>query len=234
MSEYWDRFDINNDGKLDKLEFRAFILEIYSDVLKEKNGGVPVDSAMLEAKINSEFEQIFDDFDTDKNGFITKDEMYYFVLELLGYEVQQNVDFQKMKTQKIAEEQKSEEKKQEKEEEKVPQIDPEIEELLAQLRQKDAELEEVKKHVDKIGGDIKAEINQKSQELEKLEKERAQNQKHYREAYFVWTMGKNLFEIETSRIQKDLPEVTDHIIILRNELRNKKEEVENLRKKKKQ
>lgn len=234
MSEYWDRFDINSDGKLDKLEFRAFILEIYSDVLKEKNGGVPVDSAMLEAKINSEFEQIFNDFDTDKNGFITKDEMYYFVLELLGYEVQQNVDFQKMKTQKIAEEQKSEEKKQEKEEEKVPQIDPEIEELLAQLRQKDAELEEVKKHVDKIGGDIKAEINQKSQELEKLEKERAQNQKHYREAYFVWTMGKNLFEIETSRIQKDLPEVTDHIIILRNELRNKKEEVENLRKKKKQ
>ena len=93
MSEYWDKYDVNKDGKLDKSEFKTFITDIYMDVLSQQNGGIAVDKTMLQTKIDSEFEQIFNDFDSDRNGFITKDEMYYFVLELLGVEVQKNVDF---------------------------------------------------------------------------------------------------------------------------------------------
>ena len=88
MSEYWDKYDVNKDGKLDKYEFKTFITDIYMDVLTQQNGGIAVDKTMLQTKIDSEFEQIFNDFDSDRNGFITKDEMYYFVLELLGVEVQ--------------------------------------------------------------------------------------------------------------------------------------------------
>ena len=88
MSEYWDKYDVNKDGKLDKSEFKTFITDIYMDVLTQQNGGIAVDKTMLQTKIDSEFEQIFNDFDSDRNGFITKDEMYYFVLELLGVEVQ--------------------------------------------------------------------------------------------------------------------------------------------------
>lgn len=88
MSEYWDKYDVNKDGKLDKSEFKTFITDIYMDVLTQQNGGIAVDKTMLQTKIDSEFEQIFNEFDSDRNGFITKDEMYYFVLELLGVEVQ--------------------------------------------------------------------------------------------------------------------------------------------------
>ena len=35
MCDYWDKFDVNADGKLEKSEFKAFITEIYMDVLKE-------------------------------------------------------------------------------------------------------------------------------------------------------------------------------------------------------
>lgn len=88
MSEYWDKYDVNKDGKLDKSEFKTFITDIYMDVLTQQNGGIAVDKTLLQTKIDSEFEQIFNEFDSDRNGFITKDEMYYFVLELLGVEVQ--------------------------------------------------------------------------------------------------------------------------------------------------
>jgi hypothetical protein len=33
MSEYWDKYDVNKDGKLDKSEFKTFITDIYMDVL---------------------------------------------------------------------------------------------------------------------------------------------------------------------------------------------------------
>jgi len=99
MSKYWDTYDVNGDNRLEKSEFRVFITDMYMDVLREQNGGIEVDKSMLETKINSEFESIFTEFDTDKNGYISRDEMYYFVLELLGVEVQ-NLDFKKMKTER--------------------------------------------------------------------------------------------------------------------------------------
>lgn len=115
MAQYWSKYDVNGDNKLDKSEFRVFITDMYMDILREQNGGVEVDKALLEVKISKDFDEIFTDFDKDKNGVITKDEMYYFVLELLGVEVQ-NIDFKKMKTElegklKTQEEEKVEEAK---------------------------------------------------------------------------------------------------------------------------
>jgi len=102
---------------------------------------------MLDQKISTEFEQIFADFDTDGNGFISKDEMYYFVLELLGIDIQ-SLDFKKMKTQK----------------QKV-EISPEVEELLAKLKMRDEEMAALNQEIDKQGGALKIEVEAKEKEL---------------------------------------------------------------------
>ena len=151
MSKYWDTYDVNGDNRLEKSEFRVFITDMYMDVLREQNGGIEVDKSMLEAKINSEFESIFTDFDTDKNGYISRDEMYYFVLELLGVEVQ-NLDFKKMNTER---ESKVQAKKQISEED----MTPELKELLQQLKTKDEELKEIES--DKTIAALEEEVEQK-------------------------------------------------------------------------
>ena len=78
INTWWKTYDINGDGKLSKYEAREFIMK---QVLREG-----------EDMNNDAYEIIFNQFDTNKNGFIELEEMRKFVDHLYGKSVEYAVD----------------------------------------------------------------------------------------------------------------------------------------------
>lgn len=78
INTWWKTYDINGDGKLSKYEAREFIMK---QVLREG-----------EDMNNDAYEIIFNQFDTNKNGFIELEEMRNFVDHLYGQSVEYTVN----------------------------------------------------------------------------------------------------------------------------------------------
>jgi Ca2+-binding EF-hand superfamily protein len=84
MNDFWDQYDVDKNGTLDKQEFRKFVQEVY------------LDEDMPESALDEEkFEQIFWEFDTDQNGSISKSEMFDFLASMFGVTATQ-IDFAKV------------------------------------------------------------------------------------------------------------------------------------------
>jgi len=84
MSEFWDQYDTDKNGILDKQEFRKFIEEVYLD-----------DDMPATALDEEKFEQIFWEFDIDHSGSISKHEMFDFLASMFGVSATQ-IDFKRV------------------------------------------------------------------------------------------------------------------------------------------
>ena len=67
MDQYWQKFDGDNNGQLDKQEARSLMGAVFSEL----NSSVPIS--------NADFEAAFKSFDRDGSGGITKEEMADFI-----------------------------------------------------------------------------------------------------------------------------------------------------------
>ena len=84
MEDIWDEYDTDNNGQLDREEFKTYI----NDTLDDVGTG--------DSKISDEeFNKLYDEFDADQNGTISKDEMFEFVLHIFGYK-NVEIDYQKI------------------------------------------------------------------------------------------------------------------------------------------
>jgi Ca2+-binding EF-hand superfamily protein len=72
VNNYWDIYDTDRSGQLDKDEARRFVAETLGLI-----GGSDDFS-------NDAFEQIFNNFDQDGSGTIEKDEMVGFLRSILN------------------------------------------------------------------------------------------------------------------------------------------------------
>jgi Ca2+-binding EF-hand superfamily protein len=78
MSEFWNEYDKDNNGILDKVEFKKFLNDT---ILNEKYSQGKFTAAQMSAK----YEELFTQFDTNKDGQISLDEMQGFVKHLFAY-----------------------------------------------------------------------------------------------------------------------------------------------------
>ena len=76
MTEFWNEYDEDQNGYLDKNEFKRFLNDtiLNEDLIQGKS----------QEEMDAEYENQFKHFDKDNNGSITKDEMHDFILKLFG------------------------------------------------------------------------------------------------------------------------------------------------------
>ena len=74
MEDIWDDYDSDGNGQLDRVEFKTYLNDTLEDVA---SGGSTL--------TDDEFNKLYDEFDTDQNGTISKDEMFELVLHIFGY-----------------------------------------------------------------------------------------------------------------------------------------------------
>jgi Ca2+-binding EF-hand superfamily protein len=87
MNSFWDTYDINKDGALDREEFKNFL----ADSFKGQN----IKEEQKKKLIDTKFDKMFSKFDKDGNGVISRDEMLEFVLGLMGLKEDQ-IDMEKV------------------------------------------------------------------------------------------------------------------------------------------
>lgn len=90
MNDFWDEYDTDGDGELDRVEFRQFLKDTY---FEDEN------TADQNAKVEEKFDELFDDFDIDKNGVITKNEMFDFLSEMFGMDASK-IDYERVMASK--------------------------------------------------------------------------------------------------------------------------------------
>jgi hypothetical protein len=97
MSDFWDKYDQDKNGVLNKDEFRVFLIDTFAD--EDETDGDPTKSQDL---VMGKFDHLFQEFDRDGNGEITKEEMFDFLLNMFGVDesqidVNQVMDYQNEK-----------------------------------------------------------------------------------------------------------------------------------------
>ena len=137
MNGFWDQYDTDGNGSLDKEEFSSFLRDTY---LSGDNN-----SARRE-QMEAKFDSLFTEFDKDKNGVITKSEMFEFIADMFGVDAG-DIDTERIKA--------SFNKQKSLKEDKTVQ-------LIEVLKQKDEEMEEYRRESDEEVAQLKARI----QELE--------------------------------------------------------------------
>ena len=80
MNGFWDEYDTDRNGTLEKEEFRQFLKDTYAEESEDEDG----DSGLQ--AIDAKFEGLFSDFDKDGNGHISREEMFDFLKQLFGIE----------------------------------------------------------------------------------------------------------------------------------------------------
>jgi Ca2+-binding EF-hand superfamily protein len=91
MNEFWEQYDTDKNGVLEKEEFRVFLDETFAadEYQVESNNN------MNQVLIDSKFEDMFLQFDKDGNGVISKEEMFEFLAQLFG-ESPQNINMEQV------------------------------------------------------------------------------------------------------------------------------------------
>jgi len=92
MNEFWNEYDDDGNGELDKTEFKFFLKDCYQ---QEEDD----DEIIFAKKIDEKFDEMFDEFDKDKNGVITKDEMFEFLTGMFGMDASQ-IDYERVAKRK--------------------------------------------------------------------------------------------------------------------------------------
>lgn len=83
MEDIWDDYDSDKNGHLDRAEFKTYL----NDTLDDVAGGSKLE--------DDEFNKIYDEFDVDQNGTISKDEMFEVVLHIFGFK-NVEIDYSKL------------------------------------------------------------------------------------------------------------------------------------------
>ena len=83
----WKKYDCDGKGYLDKEDCFAFVMESVKGAAADKWQGFTEDSdddSDEEEKFREKFEELYAKIDTDNSNVIAKDEMLFFVKELIG------------------------------------------------------------------------------------------------------------------------------------------------------
>lgn len=88
MSDFWDEYDTDRDGYLNKDEFKRFLVEVYfegemdsdDEPLNAEKAKIRLSESMDKTKsFGSKFEEVFNEFDLNGDGLIDKEEMFTFL-----------------------------------------------------------------------------------------------------------------------------------------------------------
>jgi len=93
MNGFWNEYDTDRNGTLEKAEFRRFLEDTYAE--DEEKDGEQNGKDIIDTK----FDNLFSDFDKDNNGKITREEMFDFLKQLFGLEGA-SIDYQKVMNRK--------------------------------------------------------------------------------------------------------------------------------------
>lgn len=65
LDEIWADYDVDNDGQLDKEQSKKFLDEVCKNIEEHRRKNYQKDK----------FDELYETYDDDKNGFLTKSEM---------------------------------------------------------------------------------------------------------------------------------------------------------------
>ena len=94
MSDFWDEYDTDQDGFLNKDEFKRFLVEVYFEGELEEDDDKPINASDAKLRLSktmdktqsfqSKYEEVFDEFDINGDGLIDKEEMFSFLAQMFG------------------------------------------------------------------------------------------------------------------------------------------------------